>query len=147
MRAWNWNYFTDSKKTISDLIIRGQFLDMTVRWNVPRFCTGSICDWNLFLPLGLTLTHRWVKISCVLATIIYFCTAMNTGWIRVITWKIEGRGALIERLTASLFIHESRVQTPWIILGTLREISLFLLSQWDWAITLMAASSRPMCQC
>ena len=27
--------------------------DMTVQRNVPRFCTRSICGWNLFQPLGL----------------------------------------------------------------------------------------------
>ena len=26
---------------------------MTVQRNDPRFCTGSICGWNLFHPLGL----------------------------------------------------------------------------------------------
>ena len=29
------------------------FSDMTVQINVPRFCTRSICGWNLFQPLGL----------------------------------------------------------------------------------------------
>ena len=55
MRACNWNV-TDSKKTVFDLIIRGKILDMTVQWNVPRFCTGSICGWKLFQQLGLTVT-------------------------------------------------------------------------------------------
>ena len=45
MRACNWNV-TDSKKTIFDVIIWEQGLDMTVQKNVPRFCTGSICGWN-----------------------------------------------------------------------------------------------------
>ena len=27
--------------------------NMSVQINVPRFCTGSICGWNLFQPLGL----------------------------------------------------------------------------------------------
>ena len=47
-----WNV-TDSKKPIADLIIQGQVLDMTVQRNVPRFCIGSSCGWNLFQPLGL----------------------------------------------------------------------------------------------
>ena len=51
MRLCNWNV-TDSKKPIVDLIIQGQVLDMTVQRNVPRFCIGSICGWNLFQPLG-----------------------------------------------------------------------------------------------
>ena len=42
MRACNWNV-THLKKTIFDLIIRGQVLDVTVQRNVPRFCMGSIC--------------------------------------------------------------------------------------------------------
>ena len=52
MRACNWNV-TDSEKNIFDLNIQGQVLDMTAQRNVPRFCTGSICDWNLLHPLGL----------------------------------------------------------------------------------------------
>ena len=50
--ACDWNV-TDTKNHIFDLIIRGQILDMTVQRNVQRFCTGSICGWNLFQPLGL----------------------------------------------------------------------------------------------
>ena len=41
------------KKSICDLIIRAQILDMTVQENVPRFCTRSICGWDLFQPMGL----------------------------------------------------------------------------------------------
>ena len=39
-RSWN---VTDSIKSIFDLNIRGQVLDITVQRNVPRFCTGFIC--------------------------------------------------------------------------------------------------------
>ena len=35
--------------TFFHLIIQGQFLDMIFQTNVPRFCTGSICGWNLGL--------------------------------------------------------------------------------------------------
>ena len=35
------------KITVFDLIIQSQVLDMTVQRNVPRFCMGSICGWNL----------------------------------------------------------------------------------------------------
>ena len=31
---------------------------MTVQRNVPRFCTRSICGWNLFQPLGLPLQYN-----------------------------------------------------------------------------------------
>ena len=48
MRACNWNVTYSKKKTIFDLIIRGQVFDMIV-----QFCTGSICGWNLFQLLGL----------------------------------------------------------------------------------------------
>ena len=48
MRACNWNVTDSMKKTIFDLIIRGQVFDMIV-----QFCTGSICGWNLFQLLGL----------------------------------------------------------------------------------------------
>ena len=57
MRAWNWNV-TDSKKNIFDLIIRREVLDMTVQRNVPQFCTGSICGWNLFLLLGQMYAYK-----------------------------------------------------------------------------------------
>ena len=54
MRAWNWNA-TYLKKTIFALIIEPYFqiIIVTVQRNVPRFCTRSICGWNLFQPLGL----------------------------------------------------------------------------------------------
>ena len=48
VRSVSWAYghgtelLLNLKKTIFDLIIRGQVLDMTVQRNVPRFCTGSI---------------------------------------------------------------------------------------------------------
>ena len=48
MRACNLNITDSKKKTIFDLIILGQVFDMIV-----RFCTGSICGWNLFQLLGL----------------------------------------------------------------------------------------------
>ena len=40
------------------------FSDMTVQRNVPRFCTRSICVWNLFQPLGLGTPH--VRLYCSL---------------------------------------------------------------------------------
>ena len=46
-----WNA-TDSKKNYFRPDYPTTFLDMTVQRNVPRFCTGSICGWNLFQPLG-----------------------------------------------------------------------------------------------
>ena len=33
---------------------------MTVQRNVPRFCTGSICGWNLFQPLGLGVRQEQI---------------------------------------------------------------------------------------
>ena len=55
--SWECRYFPEMililKKCNFNLIIRGQVLDMTVQRNVPRFCTGSICGWNLFQELGL----------------------------------------------------------------------------------------------
>ena len=52
MREWNWNV-TDSKKKLfstwlSPDISRWQFKEMFVK----RFCTRSICGWNLVQPLG-----------------------------------------------------------------------------------------------
>ena len=55
--------------------------------------------------------------------------------------EIKGCGALVERLTASPVMHASRVRTPLILLGFFRKISLCLPSQFDYTITLMAASS------
>ena len=40
MRARSWNV-TDSKKTILDLIIQGQVLDMTIQRNVHDFVRGQ----------------------------------------------------------------------------------------------------------
>ena len=36
---------------------------MTVKINVPRFCTLSICGWNLFQPLGLYRTVHYLSIQ------------------------------------------------------------------------------------
>ena len=47
----------------------------------------------------------------------------------------------LERLTASPVMHASRLLTPLFQGGVFRETALFLPSQCDWAITLMAASS------
>ena len=46
MRYCTWNA-ADSNKPMFDLINRGQALDMTIQRNVPRFCMGAICSWNL----------------------------------------------------------------------------------------------------
>ena len=46
-------------KTIFDLNIRGQVLDMTIQRNVPWFCMRSICEWNLFQPLRLNLARGY----------------------------------------------------------------------------------------
>ena len=74
--SWDCGHVTQMlliiKKTIFDLIIRGQVLDMTVQRNVPRFCTRSICGWNLFQPLGLPVswikanTERWPRVHLML---------------------------------------------------------------------------------
>ena len=43
----------------------------------------------------------------------------------------RGRGALVERLTASPVMHASRVRAPLILIGVFREISLFPPSHCD----------------
>ena len=61
MRAWNWNV-TDSKKNYFLPDYSPIYSDMTVQRNIPRFCTRSICGWNLFQQLGLhrTRVHLYV---------------------------------------------------------------------------------------
>ena len=36
----------------------GKNIDMILQRNVPRFCVGSICGWNLFQPLELISGER-----------------------------------------------------------------------------------------
>ena len=62
------------KKTFFDLIIQGQVLDITVRRNVPRFCMGSICGWNL-QPLWLRTCNHVIGKSAMLWIVVepYFC--------------------------------------------------------------------------
>ena len=42
------------------------FCDMTAQRNVPRFCTLSICGWNLFQPPGLGFFCFWVNTPAAL---------------------------------------------------------------------------------
>ena len=45
--SWACGHVTETllilKKTIFDLFLRVQVLDMTIQRNVPRFCTGAMC--------------------------------------------------------------------------------------------------------
>ena len=54
---------------------------------------------------------------------------------------MRGWGALVRFLAATSVMHASRVQTSLVLCGSFREISSFVPSQSDWAITLMTAWS------
>ena len=95
--AWACGHVTEMllilyKRTIFDLTIRGQVLDMTVQRNVPRFCTGSICGWNLFQPLhGLLYLELLYSAStdiqdnsCLLCKM---KLANKMKWIELAVWK------------------------------------------------------------
>ena len=57
MQTWSWNV-TDCKKKYFWPDYPAIFSVMTLQRNVPRFCTRSICVWNLFQPQGLAMRYR-----------------------------------------------------------------------------------------
>ena len=61
MRSRSCNV-TDYKKTIFNLILQGQVVNMTVQRIVPGFCMGSIWGWNLETRLGYMSDGLWLSL-------------------------------------------------------------------------------------
>ena len=90
---------------------------------------------------------------CYGSTVILSISSISVQGPTLYVWRIKTVPVLkelirevdvvqwLERLTASPVMHASRVRTPLFRYGFLREIALFVPSQCNWAITLMATSS------